>query len=176
MSFKLVGYCIICWCCNILLHFITVIYTCCCKSNYSSGQVPAVGSEVGRFVGTQNVSKIAALESFTDAPVDRDVDNCCWAWTLGVTIALSKSPSQAGRVVGKLRAQVYLKDCSLLVFSGSVMVSWDPTGLLLILPSQHLMVSMMEAKTSLSYHGYFHKFTQLITEGLHKAFKRFAPP
>ena len=112
MSFKLVGYCIICWCCNNLLHFITVIYSCCCKSNYSAGQVPAVGSKVGRFVGTRNVSKIAALESITDAPVNRDVNNCCWAWTLGVTIALSTSPSQAGRVVGKLRAQVYLKDCS----------------------------------------------------------------
>ena len=43
----------------------------------SAGQVPAVGSQVGRFVGTLNVSKIAALESFTDAPVDREVDNCC---------------------------------------------------------------------------------------------------
>ena len=32
MSFKLVGYCIICWCFNDLLHFITVTYSC-CKSN-----------------------------------------------------------------------------------------------------------------------------------------------
>jgi hypothetical protein len=28
----------------------------------SAGQVPAVGSQVGRFVGTLNVGKIAALE------------------------------------------------------------------------------------------------------------------
>ena len=98
MSFKLVGYCIICWCCNILLHFITVIYTCCCKSNYSAGHVPAVGSQVGRFVGTLNVSILAALESITDAPADRDVDYCHWAWTLGVTITFSKNtlPSWMG--------------------------------------------------------------------------------
>jgi hypothetical protein len=57
------------------------------------------------------------------------------------------------------------------------MVSSDPAGLLLlILPSQLLMVTMMEAKTSLSYHGYFHKFTELVTPGLHKAFKQFVPP
>ena len=42
----------------------------------SAGQVPAVGSQVGRVVGTLNVGKIAALESITDAPADRDVDYC----------------------------------------------------------------------------------------------------
>lgn len=39
------------------------------------------------------------------------------------------------------------------------MVSWDPAGLLLILLSQHLMVSMMEAKTSL-----FLKQSQLLLQ------------
>ena len=42
----------------------------------SAGQVPAVGSQVGRFVGTLNVGNIAALESISDAPADRDVDYC----------------------------------------------------------------------------------------------------
>ena len=36
----------------------------------SAGQVPAVGSQVGRFVGTLNVGAIAALKSTTDVPVD----------------------------------------------------------------------------------------------------------
>jgi hypothetical protein len=40
----------------------------------SAGKVPAVGSQVERFVGTLNVGKVAALESITDAPVDIDVD------------------------------------------------------------------------------------------------------
>jgi hypothetical protein len=35
----------------------------------SAGQVPAVGSQVGRFVGTLKIGAIAALESTTDAPV-----------------------------------------------------------------------------------------------------------
>ncbi len=41
---------------------------------------------------------IAALESITDAPADRDVDYCHWAWTLGVTITFSKNtlPSWMG--------------------------------------------------------------------------------
>ncbi len=42
----------------------------------SAGQVPAVGLQVGRFIGTLNVGNIAALESTTDAPVDGDVDHC----------------------------------------------------------------------------------------------------
>jgi hypothetical protein len=36
----------------------------------SAGQVPAVGLQVGRFVGTLNVGAVAALESTTGAPVD----------------------------------------------------------------------------------------------------------
>jgi hypothetical protein len=39
----------------------------------SAGQIPAVGSQVGCFVGTLNVSAIAALESTTDVPVDGSV-------------------------------------------------------------------------------------------------------
>ncbi len=42
----------------------------------SAGQVPAVGSQFGCFVGTLNIGNIAALESTTDAPVDGDVDHC----------------------------------------------------------------------------------------------------
>jgi hypothetical protein len=39
----------------------------------SAGQVPAIGLQVGHFIGTLNIGAIATLESTTDAPVDGSV-------------------------------------------------------------------------------------------------------
>ena len=86
----------------------------------SAGQVPAVGSQVGRFVGTLNVSILAALESITDAPADRDVDYCHWAWTLGVTITFSKNTLPSWMGWWELRAHVLLRNARLLWFGRGV--------------------------------------------------------
>ena len=39
----------------------------------SAWQVPVVGLQAGRFIGTLNISAIAALKSTTDVPVDGSI-------------------------------------------------------------------------------------------------------
>jgi hypothetical protein len=60
----------------------------------SAGQVPAVGSQVGRFVGTLNIGAIAALESTTDVPVNGSIVEP----GLSVLSLPSQLPSQVGWV------------------------------------------------------------------------------
>jgi hypothetical protein len=55
----------------------------------SAGQVPTVGLQVGRFIGTLNVGVIASLESTTDVPVDGSVVHYRQAWSFGVVVALT---------------------------------------------------------------------------------------
>jgi hypothetical protein len=55
-----------------------------------------------------------------------------------------------------------MSSLDLHIFSGLVVASRDPASLWLIFEDQHWMVSVMEVKTSLSYHVYSPGFTLLI--------------
>jgi hypothetical protein len=99
----------------------------------SAGQVPAVGLQFGRFIGTLNVGAIATLASTTDTPVDGSVDHYHWAWSLGVVVALtitlpswmghsSSALSQDSIPDGRVGSYALIYSLDLPVFSNSVVV------------------------------------------------------
>ncbi len=67
---------------------------------------------------------------------------------LELLVSQSSSLKHPPKLDGLLGSYVHMSYQEIPVFSGSVVVSWDPAGLLLVLLSQHWMVSVMEAKTS----------------------------
>ena len=98
---------------------------------------------------------------------------------LGLLVSQSPSlkPSQVGWVVGKLRAHVLLRNARLLWFGRGVL---RPRRPIVGLTKSTLDGFCDGSKVFLSYHGYFRKFTQLITQGMLKsvyiAFMRFVSP
>ena len=147
--------------------------------------MPAVGSQVGRSVGSLNagVTVVRACRWKRRSLHLSLVSRCRRRPHIspprmdGSLFISSRTRKHMRWKRGKLRAHMFFKHAGLLRFGRGVLNTRQP---FVELNQSTLNFSVMEAKTSLSYHDYFRTNTQLITHRMLKnvclAFMRFVAP